>query len=407
MGIYAVRCIGAVALSPTDSRNKIVGQHLANLFECLGTTFVKIGQILSSRPDLIPAATIRELTRLQDSLTPFSEKAVRKALVESLGCDWEHSFDSFDFSPISSASVAQVHRATLRSGESVAVKIRRPDIDLLVKADVGILNRLSSIVGALPGMQLIPLKSLIMELSMLLEEQLDFQKEVANLETFAHNFAGNRLVVIPRSYPALCTKSIITLQYIEGLVKLSDLDASSLAIRRSALVGLRALYQMVFDDGIIHADMHPGNVFFREDGSVVLLDFGFVAHLQGDIFQDFRDFFLGLVANNGRRCAGVLMKNATYRGGRFSQPRFEKAMVSLISQHASKSASEFEVTHFAVDLFKLQWQEDIRGSTAFTTTIVSFLVFEGIVKQIDPSLDFQAEALWHLLGPQRAVLLNN
>jgi ubiquinone biosynthesis protein len=185
---------------------------------------------------------------------------------------------------------------------------------------------------------------------------------------------------------------VLTLEYLDQLHHVDDPQLSLEDRRRALRVGLTALYQMLFVTGFIHADLHPGNVFFRRCGECVLLDAGVVARLEGAVCLDFIDFFMGLVANRGEQCAKIIYDNALYRAPAADHAAFEADVCALVSRFSALPARDFEVASFATGLFEIQYRYQIYGAPDFMMAIVALLSFEGIVKRVDPDLDFQALA---------------
>jgi ubiquinone biosynthesis protein len=247
-------------------------------------------------------------------------------------------------------------------------------------------------VQLFPAMRLVPLKGIVKEFGQVIEQQLDFTLEADNNRIFRQNFAHCQQIVIPRLYDNLCGEAILTMEYLDGLIKVGHLDLTTQEREAAAITSLRALYQMIFIDGFTHGDMHPGNIFFRRNGEFVMLDLGLVARLSGSDLIDFASFFFGMVTNNGQECARVVYESATFRAPYCDRKKFETAMVELVDRHSSKGARDFEVSEFALQLFNTQRRHGICGSTNFMMTILSLVVFEGIAKQIHPNLDFQGEA---------------
>ncbi|HJQ23888.1 MAG TPA: AarF/UbiB family protein [Blastocatellia bacterium] len=374
----------------------LLGHSLAKLFESLGATFIKIGQILSSRPDLLPPEIVAPLSLLQDRVAPFDSKKIPGLIRDAFGQPIEAIFEHFEMAPIFGASVAQVHKARLKDGREVAVKVRRPGIPNKVKGDLTLLRLCASTLSLIPAMRLVPLKELIEEFGQAVAQQLDFSIEAESNRRFRENFSGFDNIKFPVPVGELCTESILTMEFLKDLKKIEALDFTPDERKAVAIEGLRALYKMIFVDGFIHADLHPGNIFFRR-GEVIFLDFGMTATLVGDDLKNFVDFFYGMASNNGKVCARVVYDTATFRTDEDNREMFEAAMVRMINEHSIKEARDFEVTQFAAELFDLQRRFGIRGTTKFTMTIVSLAVFEGIVKQLHPELDFQAEARQFIL----------
>ena len=377
---------------------------VVHLCEELGPTFIKIGQILSCRPDLVGSALSASLQRLQDHVAPVEFRVVVNAIERSLGRRLYEVFEWFDPVPISSASVAVVHRARLWNGRTVAVKVLRPGLAELVEVDVQALRRAAGWLERLPACRDVPLRDTVEEFAAIVKGQLDLGAEAQNNRRFRRNFAAHPGVRIPALVDELCTSSVLTMEYFPDLRRVSDLEPSSELAAHIAQAGLRVIFQMIFTDGFIHADMHPGNVLLREDGALALLDTGFVAELNAEDQRDFASFFFGMVSNKGRECARILEKTASSRAARFRHDAFAEDVAALVQRHFAKPARDFEVTGFAAQLFLVMGKHGLRGSTRFVTTILSLIVFEGIAKQIDPALDFQAEARQYLPVILRALL---
>src|SRR5436853_2759775 len=277
-----------------------IGEPLAALCESLGPTFIKIGQILSSRPDLLPPEVTIPLSRLQDRVALVGAGKIERQIEKSFGRPIAEIFEFFDPVPVSGASVAQVHRARLRTGEEVAVKIRRPHVIATVKRDLLVLDFFIRVAELIPAMRLIPVRELFGEFGRLIEQQLDFDFETNNNRRFRQNFADWKQVVIPRLIDEFCTESILTMEYLDGLMKVTALTFSPEQCQEAAVFSLHALYKMIFEDGFVHGDMHPGNIFFRQGGEFVLLDLGLVAILEPREVAEFARFFFGMVSNNGK-----------------------------------------------------------------------------------------------------------
>jgi ubiquinone biosynthesis protein len=388
-------CVRAAYLCLRRRRHecaRVFGESLARLCEGLGPTFIKVGQILSSRPDLLPDGVGPPLLRLQDQIAPFDGGQIPKIIEAAFGRSLDELFDSFDLAPVASASIAQVHRARLKDGREVAVKIRRPGISRVVNNDIRILELISKASSRLPGMRAVPLVDLVGDIQLPIRQQLDFHLEAANNRRFREAFARSEHIKIPELVDHLCTEDVLTMEYLDHLRRTDSPHLTVDERKTAALAGLRALYKMIFIDGLIHADMHPGNVFIREFGEFVILDTGLVANLDEKDRRDFVDFFFGLVNNESRECARIILGNASYRARNCDVAGFEAAMTELIARHSALKSHEFEVALFVYQLIDIQRRFRIRGSTKFMMTILSMVVFDGICKRLYPQCDFQKES---------------
>lgn len=375
-----------------DQYAQLFGESLATFCEALGPAFIKCGQILSSRPDLLPAGVGAPLRRLQNQIAPFDGARVPQIIEAAFERPLHELFDAFDLEPIASASIAQVHRARLKDGREVAVKVRRPGVSRVVNNDMRILRFIAKALSSLPGMKAVPLPELVDEFVGPIAQQLDFRLEAANNRRFREEFGRTERIRLPALVEDLCTEDVLTMEYLDRLQR-TDFNSLSASERKTAaLAGLRALYKMIFIDGFVHADMHPGNVYVREWGEFVILDTGLVAILDDDNQKDFVDFFFGLINNEGRECARIIIENASYRAKNLDLKAFDAAMVELIARHSALKCHEFEVADFVYQLMELQRRFKIRGSTKFMMTILSMVVYDGICKQLYPLCDFQTEA---------------
>jgi ubiquinone biosynthesis protein len=276
----------------------------------LGTSFIKLGQMLSTRADLLPPEYQAELAKLQDQAPPVPRTLIEETLVADLGCSVEEAFATFDFEPLASGSIGQVHAATLHTGAEVIVKVRRPGALEQVEEDLEILEYLAKTASQhwemahhydLPG--------LVHEFGQALRAELDFLQEASNAERFAANFKATPSIHIPYVYWQATTARVLTLERIRG-IKISDLGALDAAgIDRSALAerAARMMLQMVLEDGFFHADPHPGNFFIEPAGRIGLIDFGMVGFVDARTQDHLIDLFLALSSQDSERLVDVLL----------------------------------------------------------------------------------------------------
>ena len=389
---FAARSLRRMLFRVGASVAECMGLFITELFESLGATFVKVGQVMSTRPDVLPEEITRPLTRLQDKVAPFDVSLIPQIIKEETGKSLDQLFSEFDQHPVSAASVAHVHKGTLKDGRVVAVKIRRPGLLRKVKYDLLVLKVFAKFLNLfIPGMHLVALPEMIDEFGSQIYKQLDFQKEAENNRRFRENFAGDEGVIVPYLVDELCTDRLLVMEFVEGLLQVGNHVMSTEEKKRAAITAAHTFFQMIYGDGFIHADMHPGNVFFLKDGTFVLLDLGLVAELSDSDFRDNTDFFFGLVTGNGKDCARVIMEGSTWKARGFQPEAFEKEVVDLVARNAAVAAGDFEVSEFSGAIFDIQRRHGLRSNPNFATTIVAMIVFEGIAKLLDPDLDFQQE----------------
>lgn len=368
------------------------GRGLARMFERMGPTFIKLGQLLSSRPDLVTPETASELARLRDRVERVPSAHIVHTIEINLGAPISELFSEFHREPISTGSIAQVHRAVLHDRRAVAVKVRKPGVAEQIAADFSFLISAGRLLERVPSLRSVPITALLAEFRAAIEAQVDFGREAQNNARFRESMKRRTGVRIPELVPQLCTEAVLTMEFFEDLTPIHELELSAAERLDAAVLGLRTLYQMIFEDGLAHADLHPGNVFFRRGPEVLLLDFGLVASLDGHAREQFRRFFLAMATNDGATCARVVRDTAKSVVPRFDSGSFTRAMEQMVDRFAGRRVRDFEVAGFATELFDLQRRFGLRGSTDFTMTIVSLLVFEGIIRTLAPELDFQTEA---------------
>jgi len=286
----AIRSFGKLTTEERKHHRDVPGQLTQSLLE-LGPLFVKLGQILSTRPDVLPEEYIRELARLQEHVPPFPFTQVRTLLKEQFGKDVDDLFRSFDRDPIAAASLAQVHLAVLNDGTPVAVKVQRPFARERIGADLDLLSAVVAIVGRLfPGRaRRFNLVAGFDEFKRYTLQELDFSLEATTLERFRHNFSAWPDIVIPRVYREFVTPKVLTMGRVSGrrlheiIPTLSDIQRTRLSRRL-----LEMEMKMFIADGFFHADLHPGNIRFTQEGEITLLDFG----MYGELSDAHRDHFI-------------------------------------------------------------------------------------------------------------------
>lgn len=375
---------------------KRIGTVLARLLEHLGPAFIKVGQVLSTRHDLLPPQMLAPLARLQDRVRPISAGEVRNLIERHFRRPLHEIFEEFDGVPLASASIAQVHVARLkRCGRRVVVKMKRPGIDRLVAHDAGILLRVVRSARSLASLRDLPLAAAMQQVCDALVLQTDFEAEARAHQRFYRSLS--RGVRIPELLPEFCSGDFLVMEYLPGLIKVNDPSLSAAARQHAVLAGLRALYEMIFCAGLIHCDLHPGNLQSSAEGQLALLDFGFWAQLPDDARRMFAEFFLSIALNDGRTATQIICSSALWLGADFNREAFETDLIGLIDRSSRLRADEFLVSEFVLALFSAQRLHRVAGSPAFTMAIVSLMIFEGIARPLYPGLDFQREAVPFLL----------
>lgn len=382
-----VRCI--------EGRGSKLSQELANnwnlLCERLGGAFPKIGQILGTRADLIGEQPRASLSKLQDDTTPLSEVATRSLLAEE---GLSAAIVNLDFIPVASATIAQVHRATRRdAGEELALKLIRPGVRGKLIADCRFIRFFGRFVARLPAFSSIPVKEALVEASAMLIQQTDFKQEKRNHQRLYAIFAEGRSVIVPKLHEELCTSNVLVMDFIPDMRKLNDPALSEQKAREALAFGVRALYKMIFEEGFIHCDMHPGNVLVAADGRLVILDAGFMIELTDKTRRSFAEFFLAIAFRDGTTAARIVRETAIRLPATLDVSAFDQGITDLIERVGGLRARDFQVAGFVGELFAIMRKHGIYGPSEFTMIILSLLVYEGVTKQRYPDLDFQQEAI--------------
>jgi ubiquinone biosynthesis protein len=385
-----VRLLLNLIVGREQNPEKIIGQTLTEVFDSLGPTYVKLGQLLSTRRDLFSDPMIQCLEQLQDQLSPIPFHALPDLFYDEFGLKLEDVFSEFDNSPVASASIATVYRARLRNGRIVAIKVRRPGIARRMESDLHMLQLGAKFLEHLPPFRQVPLDRAINEFRVCLVQQIDFRLEAAANRRLRAFLACEPGIIIPELIEEYCTSSILTMDFLDSL-NLSRQLASDIA-HKALLIALRALYRMIFIEGFVHCDMHQGNLHLLPGGLVALIDFGFMAELQNNDRVKFAEFFYAMATNDGVRCADITLETAFYSPPDLKYKKFEAEIVELVNNVSGKTADEFLVAKFVLGLFDVMRRYRISGTTSFTMAIISLLVFEGIAKEVFADLDFQYEA---------------
>jgi ubiquinone biosynthesis protein len=381
-----------LSLRNKATRQAWFARRLASLLIALGATFVKVGQIMSTRPDLFPPHIIAALTRLQDNVGAFSWRAVERTIAEDLGKPIGELYASFEHEPIASASVAQVHRATLPSGEEVAVKVRRPGLDDLVRFDLAIMRMFAWVLALIPSIRLLAPVESIDEFGRAIRAQIDLRIEAGNNARFSQNFAGDPDVKFPTLHPSLCSRRILTMGFVRG-VKVLDAPAKHGSdATRLARVGFRTLLKMVFADGFVHADLHPGNILVDDKQQIVILDLGLTAELDEAARRAFAQFFAGWAGGNGKIMA-KLMADLSPSARVADYAAYEREVDEFVGRYLGKALGEVQVSTVAFDMFNILRRHRVRVNPIYTMCNVAIAVTEGIGKQLDPRLDLVQEAM--------------
>jgi ubiquinone biosynthesis protein len=377
-----------------EEKLHLLGTHLARLLERLGATYVKFGQILSTRPDVLPEPVVHALSTLQDKVRaePFSK--MRPVLRAELGEEGLRALGTLDETPVAAASVAQVYRAVMPDGTVVAVKVQRPDVEENVERDLTLLMIFARMLNVFPTLELLSIPGAVARFGEAMRGQLDFRDEAENNRIFATNFADSDFVSVPRLIDGLSTRRVLVMAFVEG-VRATDPEKVGAHRDRIAKAGLDAILRMVFKDAFVHADMHPGNIILTKDGGVVLIDLGLVARIPDDMRRPFIETFVAMSQYDGEGAARLFYGHAPAVGTR-DYPTFERELTAHFESMRGKPLGEMEASEVLAKTMEILRRHRIQVDPVFTVVNLAMLVAEGLGKQLDPTLDIVEVAMPYL-----------
>jgi ubiquinone biosynthesis protein len=362
----------------------------------LGPTFIKLGQILSSRPDILPADFIAELSHLQDSAAPMPVGTVLELIEKGLGRPAQELFASIDPEPLASASIAQVHRARLPNGDEVVVKVQRPGIEEQIRSDTDLLFYLARFLeGVIEETGIYTPTGIVTEFrgAMLLE--LDFENEARNIEEFARTHADRPYVRIPKLYRELSSRTVITLEELKGVKLKAVLESPGYpGVDRKQLARnvLEASFRQLFADGLFHGDPHPGNVMVLEGNRIGLLDFGLVGRMNRQMQETIVLLVLAISLRDPDTVARLLYKVGA-PDQRINLTSFRHQIHDLLDRYMGLKLSEVDSGVLMSELVDLAMKYKIKIPKEYAVLSKAAATTEGLVRQLDPELDVAQAAL--------------
>ena len=364
------------------------GVRLRRTLDDLGPTFVKFGQVLSTRSDILPEGVLSELQKLQDTVNPMPAGVAQGIIERELGAPVDEVFASFDPVPLGAASIGQVHRAVLRTGETVAVKVQRPEAPRRVAGDLELMRDLAALLDRRFGRGLfVDVGGLVAEFEVVIRRELDYSAEAENARRFAANFAETQ-VVIPEIYLDLSTPKVLTEEFIEG-TRFRDIRPLSLTPserRRVATMGADAIFKMAFEDGFFHGDPHPSNLLLTPSGDLALLDFGMVGYMsQGDIDALSR-LFIAVI----QRDASAALRGLERLGvGYATEIRGDlvRDLREFLNKYSGLSVGEVTLGQALSELIALARRYRLRMPPVFPLLTKALVTAEGLARSIDPTIN--------------------
>ncbi|MCK4592102.1 AarF/ABC1/UbiB kinase family protein [Candidatus Parcubacteria bacterium] len=362
--------------------------------EELGPTFIKLGQILSVRPDLIPYEFTKEFSKLQDEVLPFSFEEVEEQFERELGKSINELFIEFDKRPVAAASLSQVHKAKLISGETVAVKIQRPNVRKVIETDISILFSLVKFAEKrfINGRLFQPVE-IIREFSQSVEKELDFINEGHNIEKFRTNFRESETVHIPKVYWKSTTKKILTMEFIEGvkISKVINLKDSNFDKKIISDRGIDMILKQILVDGFFHGDPHPGNIFIMKDNIIAPIDFGMVGRIEENTMINMADFLIAAISNDADKVVRVL-ENMDIVDSEMDLKKIRVEIGYFMDKYYNVSLKQLEMGRIIEEIMKIMIQHQIKVPSDLVLLTKALVTIEGIGRELDPDFNMVARA---------------
>jgi ubiquinone biosynthesis protein len=387
-------------------------ERLRRAFEELGPAFIKFGQLLSTRTLLLPPSFIAELAKLHDQVPPVPFAQVSAVLDSELHRPITDFFASIEEEPIGSASMAQVHRAVLCSGEKCVIKVQRPDIEKIVQVDLEIMAQLAGLLeNHVEGWKVYQPCAIVAEFTKRMEQELDFTAEAAHIERFAHQFVGEPTIYVPKVFPETSTRRMLTMEYIDAikasrldLLEAAALDRQEIATRITDLV-----MKQIFAHGFFHADPHPGNIHILAGNVICFLDFGMMGFLDLTTREIFSRFVISIAQRNESATASALLKLAHAELEPF-RPGFEADVAEFMHQHFYRPVGDLVFGKLVQHLFHLTRKHGLTLPADLSTVLKALSLMENLVCRLDPGHDiigqarpFMKQVRLTQLGPRRLL----
>ncbi|WP_206474117.1 AarF/ABC1/UbiB kinase family protein [Dietzia sp. KRD202] len=364
-------------------------EHLRLALEELGPTFIKLGQLLSTRNDLLPAAYLAELVKLQDAAPPEAWEPMKAVIREELGADPGQLFAQFDPQPLAAASIGQAYAATLHDGTQVVVKVRRPGAVAQIHEDLEILQNLAERADKRwDAARQYNLPGIVEEFSRTLRAELDYLQEGRNAERFAADFADSPDVAVPQVFWETTTSRVLTLERMHG-IRVDDLpalDAAGIDRNQLARRGADLILTMVFENRFFHADPHPGNLFIQTDGSIALIDFGMVGQLDEEVTEQLSDVLLAFTRGDSNALATALLalsitKNTSDRG------ELGRSLDVFVSRYLGRPLSDINLSHLLGELLALLRHHHLQLPQQTALLFKVLMMGEALAARLDPEFE--------------------
>lgn len=365
--------------------------------EELGTTYIKFAQILSNRPDIVPLELVAEFEKLQSHVPSFSAQEARLIIEKEIGKSIEDVFTKFDAEPFASASIAQVHKAQLKNGEIVVLKVRRPDILEKIELDIMIMKFFAEQMDQRGYLSNLDPVGIVQAFDQAIHKEVDLTHEGYNLQRFAGNFATSKIVYIPKYYQNYTTKKLLTMEFVEGIHPYDFAGLQRIGISPHQLVvnGMYSLFQQIFEHGFFHADPHPGNMFAMPGNKVCFIDFGMMGTVLKSDVEFFADIVYGITAKDSKRLIWGL-KNIAVSQQFEGVKTFEYDVEEIIQDYHSLPIDQVNMSELFKRLMQLVNKYTIKMPPDYFLLSKCLITIEGVGHRLDPELNIIAELTPHI-----------
>ncbi|TCP30020.1 2-octaprenylphenol hydroxylase [Scopulibacillus darangshiensis] len=388
VGLFHLLSLPKIMTADLNGNAKPLGKRLRLLMEDLGPTFIKLGQLLSIRRDLIPGQLTEELEKLQDDVRPINSTVIKHIIEQELGASCDDLFDHFDEQCLAAASIGQVHRAVLKTGEDVVVKVRRPKIEIQVEHDIEILRDLAHLIEQhYNWAKHYQIRDIVDELATAIRSEMDYSREGRNTEKIKKQFENNDKIIIPSVYWEYSTKKVLTTAYIDGK-KFSELaalphDNFDKKVLADRLV--HSFLNQVLINGFYHGDPHPGNIFFLPENKIAYIDFGQVGMLTNNMKQNFAGLVIGLMRKNTDLLVQTVRQMAVSSDD-IDENKLKRDLDELRDRYANIPLSEINIGNAIADLFNVTQRYRITIPKDYTLLGKALMTIESIITDLDSDL---------------------
>ena len=362
-------------------------RRLLLTLEKLGPTFIKLGQMLSVRPDLIPAKYVKELGKLQDQVPSFPYEQAKEIIENQLKKPLNEIFSRFDKKPIASASIAQAHKAKLKDGSLVIIKVQRPNIKEILFEDIELMKHLAKILERhSERLRKYKPTRIIEEFESWTKKEIDFKKEAENAKLFYKNFKDSATVKIPKVYDKLTTNKVITLEFMDGieLHKISKLKKAKYPIKKAIINGFNAILTQIFEHGFFHGDPHPSNILVLKDGSIVFVDFGIVGRFSNRLKKHCIDLFMGIIEDDVDLIYDALIKIGI-KSSNLDEKDFKSKIEDIISKLNGAKIKDIKISKTLEDVLNLALDYEFKMPLSFVLFGKAIITLEGLALEYDPN----------------------